>query len=55
MRLLVDIFTDEEFLSDAYKTELAFNDAILKAPSTYKAKDKCGDVDVGKLNLKIIA
>jgi len=48
MRLLVDIFTDEEFMSDVFKTENAFQDAILKVKSTYKPKDSIGDVDVGK-------
>ena len=47
MRLFVDIFTDEEFLSDVFKFELAHNDAIIKAPSSYKKKDEIGEVDVG--------
>lgn len=51
MRLLVDIFTEEEFLSDVFKYELAHNDVIIKAPSAYKSKDKVGDVDVGKFNI----
>ena len=50
MRLLVDIFTNDEFISDVFKYESAFNDAIIKVRSSYKAKDKIGEVDVGKQN-----
>jgi len=45
-----DIFTDEEFMSDVYKTELAFEDAIMKVKSSYKAKDKVGEINVGNCN-----
>jgi hypothetical protein len=48
MKLLVDIFTGEEFMSDIFKMELAFGDAIIKVKATYKSKDAVGDVDVGK-------
>lgn len=48
MKLFVDIFTDEEFLSDVYTSTTAHEDVILKCNSKYKAKDKVGDVDVGK-------
>jgi hypothetical protein len=51
MRLYVDIFTDEEFLSDVYKSELANSDCIMKVKSSYKLKDQIGDVDVGKTNI----
>ncbi len=47
MRLFSDIFTDEEFLSDVFKYEIAFNETIIKAPSAYKSKDQVGNVDVG--------
>ena len=47
MRLLVDIFTEEEFMSDVFKFEYAYEEAILKVKSTYKLKDSIGDVDVG--------
>lgn len=52
MRLLVDIFTDEEFCSDVFNSELAFESSILKVKSSYKLKDQVGDIDVGiKYNL----
>ena len=47
MKLFVDLFTQEEFISDVFKMEEAFQESIYKVKSSYKLKDQVGDVDVG--------
>ena len=47
MRVFQDVFTDEEFMSETYKFELAYEEAIMKVGSTYKKKEAVGNVDIG--------
>jgi hypothetical protein len=47
MRVFQDVFTEEEFMSEVYKYELAYNDAVMKVKSTYKKKEQVGQIDVG--------
>jgi len=47
MRIYCDVFTNEEFVSELYDHTLAHNDCIMKVKSSYKNKDKVGQIDVG--------
>lgn len=47
MRIFSDVFTGDEMMSDIFKYELAYENAIMKVPSAYKSADKIGEVDIG--------
>ena len=42
--------SDLEFMSEVYKYDLAFGNAIMKVKSSYKNKEQVGNVDVGNCN-----
>ena len=47
MRVFQDVFTNDEYMSELFKHEFVFNNAILKAKAQYKFKDQIGQVDIG--------
>lgn len=47
MKVFVDVFTNDELMSDTFKYTLDFDEVVMKVPSTYKNKDAVGNVDIG--------
>lgn len=47
MLVFQDIFKNDEFMSDIFKFELAYEDAIMKVQSTYKNPDQVGNINIG--------
>lgn len=47
MLVFQDIFKNDEFMSDTFKFELAYENAIMKVQSAYKNLDQVGNVDIG--------
>jgi hypothetical protein len=47
MKVFVDVFTNDEVMSEIFPFTLEYEDSIMKVPSAYKKKDDAGNVDIG--------
>ena len=45
MLIFQDIIKNDEFMSDIFPYTLEYDDVIMKVQSSYKPKDKIGDID----------
>jgi hypothetical protein len=47
MLIFQDIIKNDEFMSDIFPYTLEYDDVIMKVQSSFKPKDKVGEVDIG--------
>ena len=47
MLIFQDVFTNDEFMSDIFPFELAYEDTIMKVKSSYKKPEDVGNIDIG--------
>ena len=50
MKVWVDVFSNDEMVSDSYKSTLIFDDACLEVQAKYITKAGDGDIDIGAGN-----